>query len=752
MNKLEALRTYKKVPGYILKEYKDADKYQWYNTGDADLHPIRTELPEPPDWDKIENFGLPAHRQVFQYEEVPQTLKHLVKQVKIQVKRDRTLTSDQKRGDAFYDIIWDKLENNLIYKKILDWISEQWYYRINGKWVFINGKPTYIAQNHWFYLNYWALEQVDKPEYRERDREWFYAMQYFKEYTKVPKRDFDGNLFYNDDGSIVEEDVEHRTIEGVIVAKGRRKGDTSKATCDIFCDTTLKVDANCGIQGDKEDTGNQVFHEKLMYAYRRLPFIWHPKRDHNVQSELLFESKDIDESLNSKIDYASASPTAYDGRKLYRYYADEPGKIEKYSVDERHNIVRLCLRLGTKLIGFSLYTTTVNDMSSDSGKNFEALCRDSFYEQRTESGTTKSGMVFIHFPSDHGHEGFVGKYGESVREKPTEEQLKYIEKRKNRKGEYIGARESILIEREAYREAGQHEKVSQAKRLNPLTFAESFSPPANNVYFDMDIIENRIIQLKRDNKAWITGDLEGNPVDGVRFMPNNDGRFRISRLMPDGMSNQKYQMGGIWYPQNANIYVASADVFKTDKSRLNGYRMSDGGGAVKWKFDPRVDSQDKPVEEWDSGRFVCTYKYRPDTTDEFCEDMLKMCVYYGSLMYPESNIEHVYKYFIERGFEGYLLFDTDPSTGRPKNKPGFHTGGDSKKEIFNLIRNYIKMHGRREKHLDFLEECATIRDPDQMTDFDLFTACGGCLLAEQSAYGEYLNDNDDDIEIGDAVL
>jgi len=750
MNKLEALRIYKKVPGHILKEYRDADKYQWYNMGDADLHPIRTELPEPPDWDKIENFGLPAHRQVFQYEELPQTLDHLVKQVKNQIKRDRTLTSDQKRADAFYDIIWDKLENNLIYKKILDWISEQWYYRMNGKWVFINGKPTYIPKNHWFYLNYWALEQVDKPEYRERDREWFYAMQYFKEYTKVPKMDFDSNLFYNDDGSIVEEDVEHRTIEGVIVAKGRRKGDTSKATCDIFCDTTLMVDANCGIQGDKEDTGKQVFHEKLMYAYRRLPFFWQPRRDYNVQSELLFESKDIDESLNSKIDYASASPTAYDGRKLYRYYADEPGKIEKYSVDERHNIVRLCLRLGTRLIGFSLYTTTVNDMSSDSGKNFEALCRDSFYEQRTESGTTKSGMIFIHFPADHGHEGFVGKYGESVSERPTEEQLKYVEKRKNRKGEYIGARESILIEREAYREAGQHDKVSQAKRLNPLSFAESFSPPANNVYFDMDILEQRITELKRDRKATIRGNFIGNPEETVTFIPDNDGRFIVSKLLPQGGACRKMYDGGEWYPQDTSTYVSSSDAYRLEHANSK-QGISLGAGAVKERFNSVIDTQDVLPENYQTGNFVCTYLYRPDSLDSYCKDMLRMSIYFNALHFPESNVNHVAEYFIKRGFGGYLMYSTNPEDGRPKNNAGFHMTIEVKQRMFNKHADYIKLFGKREKHIDYLYQCSEIRDLKDTTTKDLFVATGGCLLAEESQYSEYLTDKGDTIDIGGAV-
>ena len=43
MDKQEALERYKKVIDTdIIKYYEDADKYQWYNLDDPDLHPIRT--------------------------------------------------------------------------------------------------------------------------------------------------------------------------------------------------------------------------------------------------------------------------------------------------------------------------------------------------------------------------------------------------------------------------------------------------------------------------------------------------------------------------------------------------------------------------------------------------------------------------------------------------------------------------------------------------------------------------------------
>jgi hypothetical protein len=745
MNKEQALLKYKgTVDMHILKYYEDAEIYQWYNLNDPDLHPIRTKLPECPDWDKIDGFGKKKEDQVFEKEVVPKKLKQLIKQVKLDVKKNKELKSKQKREDWFYETFWETLESEIKHKELLEWISDQWYYKTYGKWVFINGKPTYVPGNHWFYLNYWSLEEVSSPEYRDRDREWFWVMQYFKNDTTVPIKVKDENgkevLLHNDDGSLQLEDVGYRTVEGVIITKSRRSGDTTKATCDIFCDTIMKRDAHCGIQGDKEDTGEQVFKTKLQYAYDRLLPIWKLKMNHNVESALLFNNGDVDECVNARIDYTSSHPAAYDGQKLYRYYADEPGKLERYSVHSRHMIVRECLRLGTKITGFSIYTTTVNDMDVVSGQEFEKLCKDSFYDQRGSNKYTNTGMVVIHFKGDHGREGFVGRYGESVSGDPTEEQLKYIELRTNSDGKYIGAREDILLRREQFKKQGRFDEVAKEKRLYSLSFKEAFSPPANNVYFNMGILEQREMELDRDNTAAIRGNFVGDPAMFVNFQPDVNGRFLVSKLLSQG-SNQKYSLNGDWYPSNPNIYVASADPFKNDKDRLQGYQASDGGGAVLWMHDPRVDPEDKPLEQWSSGIFVCTYNHRPPTTEEFCEDMLKMSVYYGALMYPENNIDHVWKHFVKKGFSGYLLYDTDPDTGRPKAKPGFHSGGDMKQKLFNLTRNHIEMHGRRENHIDYIRECLAIRDPSQMTKYDLFTACGGCLLGTESSYGEYLQED-----------
>jgi hypothetical protein len=176
--------------------------------------------------------------------------------------------------------------------------------------------------------------------------------------------------------------------------------------------------------------------------------------------------------------------------------------------------------------------------------------------------------------------------------------------------------------------------------------------------------------------------------------------------------------------------------------------MSNGGGAVKWKFDSRID-QNTDINTWETDRFVITYNNRPTTLEEYGEDMVMMCVYTGALMYPEMNVDFIDKYFKDRGYKGYLLYDIDKKTGYPKNNPGFHSLEGSKKEMFNLVRDYIQKNGNRDRHIDFLKECLDIRNLQDMTNFDLFTACAGALLGEQSKFSNYLlQDNGGCIDIG----
>ena len=77
------------------------------------------------------------------------------------------------------DEIWDYLEENKdIYTAEIEWVTRMWDWRLNGLWIMINGKPTYMDGWHFFYCGFWTID-IGLPQYRDRDRRWFIAARFF---------------------------------------------------------------------------------------------------------------------------------------------------------------------------------------------------------------------------------------------------------------------------------------------------------------------------------------------------------------------------------------------------------------------------------------------------------------------------------------------------------------------------------------------------------------------------------------------
>jgi hypothetical protein len=151
-----------------------------------------------------------------------------------------------------------------------------------------------------------------------------------------------------------------------------------------------------------------------------------------------------------------------------------------------------------------------------------------------------------------------------------------------------------------------------------------------------------------------------------------------------------------------------------------------GAGAVYMYYDSSIDGN-RDISDWKTGRFVCTYEFRPKDKQAYGEDMIMMCHYFGCQMFPEINVDFLWEYFETRGYSGYLFFPIDQHTGKVSRIPGAHTGEKLKEEIFREWQYYIEKHGRRERHTEILEQCKEIED--DMGDYDLFVAAGLALVA-----------------------
>jgi len=361
------------------------------------------------------------------------------------------------------------------------------------------------------------------------------------------------------------------------------------------------------------------------------------------------------------------------------------------------------------------------------------------WDKRDENGQTTTGLAIFHFRATDGLHPYMDQFGMSQEDKA----LKYI----NGKIDYLKRNKKF-------------QELADFKRQHPILFKDNFSIAIKNQFFNKDILENREQYLNFEARHLLP--KQGNffrkewPDGDVFFKEDPYGRFFVSIDMND-MANrygnhyrpnlrQKDQSGN-WYPVHPLQFIAGADPFGLNRTLG---RASMGGGAVRWRWDKDIDPPEKPMGEYLSKRPVCTYSARPDLVkgmpDSFTEDMLMMTQYFNAMMYAENNINSIEEYFEERKYAGYLLHDYD-SNLRPKKSGWWH---DEKRAqaIFNHYKDDISNHGNRWVHADLITECLNIIDVKDMTNWDMFTAYGGCLLAELNPYYNmmlYSQDNQIDV-------
>lgn len=686
--------------------FAKADKFIIFND-DPDLERIKVYLPKPPPLEFIDGYDMPTIHQKFKRVEIPQKLNELIK------------------SHSDIDELWTTLDKQRVkYKDEINWIKLQWYYRLNGYWFMCKGKPTYITGVNYFYLNYFKLNK-GYPTYRDRDRKFFIFEEFSFNDTKTFK-----NLRYDEKGEQIPNrygdeliDLGRRVCAGFLYPKHRREGATYKTQCTNLEIITRMINVISGIQSKSDDDAEEVFLTKTLKPFLALPFFFKPKQKGktDTQSGLFFDAPvervkggnlSIEDGLGSSITFRSSDEGAYDGWDLIFYHEDEIGKSPKIDVQNRHDVVMQCLaeKNGLELKGWGIGTSTVEEMTTGGGETFFNLATDSNYYLRSEEGLTKSFYYNCFIPATEGF--IIDEYGYSLIDKSKE----FLENQAN-----------------MHLKKGDVEKWAKHKRRYPIRYADCFIQTGGNIGFDQYILETRISELRFSKDKAIYGDLyredENIKTSKVRFRNNPNGRFCISRVLTENESN-RYHFNGKNYIPDRDIVNVGVDAFKFGQDGI-----SDGGIIAKYRRDFDVDPVDKPISEWESDRIILSYRNRTDTTDEFCDDALKACQYFGGWCNPETNVAVILDYFERHGFKGFLKI-LKKANGDWQTRAGIHLGETEKQEGFNLIRDSIRRRGAYEKHLDVLEEAKAIMTPKELTKFDELAAWSMALQGEKINYDD----------------
>ena len=699
------------LPDVPLHLYKSADRTIIFNEDDRNLKPIEYTLPLPPPIHTIDGYGLYPDDQIFKHVVIPQKLQQLNK---------KAITDAQKIA-----ILED---NATLYEEEISFIQREWERRENGYFFFCNGKVTYISGPHYFTLNYWHINHdlYKLPVYTDADRELFLAIKMVDEADNI----LGGNL-----------------------PKGRRFGATTMLHAWRY-EATTRIARSHGAMQSMTDTSAQALHvDHTIYAWDKMVFFFRPIYDGDLRktSEVKFFTPRAKmhpdygmEALDSKISFGNSTEKYYDGQRITRGINDEIGKTKESNVYERMRIQRPCSKIGTRIVGKWWNISTVEEMEQEGGAQFKAICDESMYHDiDPTTGRTTSELINIFIPSWKKFEGINPKTGEP-----------WIDK--------FGAphpdtKDYIIAVGQNYLTRNNIDAWANWFRMFPCEWADCWRPAAKNSPFNIAIISKRIDEIESlANSPTVAVDFEwvhGKVGEEVMRIANADGRFITSYDFADkSFANRRIYdpQRRLWLPANTNKFIAGGDPYKFRDTK--NARQSKASMVMKMKHDYTIDDPRNDRSKMLTDRFILTYCHRTSTPEEFCEDFMKACCYYGCEMFPELNVSKIWDEFTVNGFGGYLFYG-ETLDGVIDKTPGETTTEKVKEDIFMLWQKYVRYNGQREEHKEILSELKLINGPKDMKDFDIFTAGGYALLGEhkqnQLVRITNVNNDSESIEIED---
>ena len=525
---------------------------------------------------------------------------------------------------------WDEYPINFK-EKWYDYIDKEFKKREEGFWFTNKGKPTYITGTHYMYLQ-WSKIDVGQPDYRESNR-LFYI---FWEACKSDIRSY-----------------------GMCYLKNRRSGFSFMASGETVNQATISTDSRFGILSKSGPDAKKMFTDKVVPISVNYPFFFKPIQDgmDRPKTELAyrvpaskFTRKKLDSNeklkeitgLDTTIDWKNTGDNSYDGEKLKLLVHDESGKWERpTNILNNWRVTKTTLRLGSRIIGKCMMGSTSNSLDKG-GENFKKLYYDSNIEKRNANGQTRSGLYSLFIPMEWNYEGYIDSYGFPVFNTPKKE----VE---GPDGSIIdqGVIEYWQNEVDGLKE--DQDGLNEYYRQFPRTEEHAFRDEAKQSLFNLTKIYEQIdYNADLKNTAVVTtGSFQWEnavPDSRVIFIPNKDGRFKVSWVPPIELQNRILVKNGRKYPGNEHCGAFGCDSY--DISGTVDGRGSNGSLHGLTKFS---------MENVPSNHFFLEYIARPQTAEIFFEDVLMACVFYGMPLLAENNKPRLLYYFKRRGYRSYSM-------------------------------------------------------------------------------------------------
>ena len=593
--------------------------------------------------------------------------------------------SVDKKYNKWHKEIYPKELKNL--KSIFDWkdlpqnYKDKWHAYIDteftrreeGYWFYNKNKLTYITGTHYMYLQ-WAKIDVGKPEFREANRLFYIFWEACK--------------------------ADHRSY-GMCYLKNRRSGFSFMASSEVVNLATISSDSRYGILSKSGADAKKMFTDKVVPISVNYPFFFKPIQDgmDRPKTELAYrvpaskftrkklltnvKTEEL-EGLDTTIDWKNTGDNSYDGEKLNLLVHDEAGKWERpENILNNWRVTKTTLRLGSRIIGKCMMGSTSNALDKG-GDNFKKLYNDSDVTKRNANGQTKSGLYSLFIPMEWNYEGFIDEYGIPVFDNP----------KNMTKGPYgdiidVGVIEHWQNEAEGLK--NDQDSLNEFYRQFPRTEEHAFRDETKNSIFNLVKIYEQIDYneginttnvVTKGNFQWLNGIKDTEVV----FYPDLNGRFLISWVPSNSLTNKIKFKNGFKYPGNDHIGAFGCDSY--DISGTVDAKGSKGSLHGLTKF----SMEDAPINS-----FFLEYIARPQTAEIFFEDVLMALVFYGMPVLAENNKPRLLYYLKRRGYRGYSMNRPDKLINKlsitEREIGGIpNTGEDIKQAHAAAIETYIQDH------------------------------------------------------------
>lgn len=546
-----------------------------------------------------------------------------------------------------------------------------------GLWFYNNGVPTYINGDHYHYLQWFKIDS-GYPDYRDADRRWFYHWQ------------------------LTDEDEE---CFGQMYGKKRRDGYSYRVDSLILNRARRTFNANYGIISKTGEDAKEMFF-KLVHGFLEYPPFFKPQVQsaEDVKRELAFKTpqqrvtfknritvKEV--SLNTRIDWRNTKQNAYDGMKMAFIAADESGKFPtEVDIEKWFNIGKTCLVLGSRIVGKMCLGSTVNELEKG-GAGFLRLWKKSDQREKTENDRTLSGLWRYFVPCYDGMEGFIDEYGMSIVETPAKP-LRGIDGRMIKKG----AKQWIMDELSARKNAGDSVGYYEFKRQFPMTEDDMFITPANErtcwdiekihqqiEHNDIHVIENTLVA---GYFSWKGGQRDCGIVEWNPTTHDDPlAKHLFAWFPPEDQRNAVTSKAGKRAPANEHMGLFTLDPYAAVNTV--GSRQSKAASHAFKKFDIMAPSNLSDV-------FIGEYWNRLKDPLLVYEDMIMQCVFFGWALLPERNIKNCNDYFRNRDYHNYLLApprmtkeEFITKIGKVEDAGIANTAGQTQQQLIEYLASYI---------------------------------------------------------------